>query len=119
VLHLGRLGQGAGVETPGAAQDAGADVEEPAAFAVAGGGVVQQRGGLAIHRDAAAGCGHAVDGGQVAVLAVAGIARLQPRHLGDGGTEQVCCLGRAGGGQAQFAGRTHRAEGSGMHLHDR
>jgi hypothetical protein len=105
--------QRARLEAPGPAQDAGADVEEPAALQPAGVRIVEQASGLLVHLDAVRVTRTAVDARREAVVSVARELRLEPQHLGARSPRDLLRLGAVF--EAHLAGAAHRAERQAVH----
>jgi hypothetical protein len=111
VLNLRIAGQFAAIKTPSAAQDAGGNVKQAIAFAMAGIGVIQQSRRFFVHRDSAANGRHPIDLGEKAVIPIARVARLKPPDIGDGDTGGPFGLHVIFGIKLDLARGTHRLEG--------
>lgn len=116
-LNLCGVRQFAPVEAPGAAQNAGSDVEQAVALLMAGRRVIQQSGRFFVYRNAPARGRHAIDGGQEAVVAVAGIKRFQPVDVGDDRVRSLPGLRLRFGVELDVARRAHGLECAVMELH--
>ena len=103
------------LQVPGAAQDAGGDVEQAVALAEARVGVVEQVRRLGVHLDAGVVARTLVDARGEAVVAIARVLGLEPRHLGARGGERRLCLRTAV--DPHFARAPHRLERDAVEPH--
>ncbi len=104
-------------EVPGAAQDAGADVEQAIALGKRGARVVEKRGGLGVDPHTRGIPRAAVDGRAEAVVPEARVFGFEPRHFCNGSARQARQVDTRSGIELELAGAPHRVKGNALERH--